>query len=346
MEKWKVENRKRRTVMKRGAFFFLLLYCSSVLFSTPLWASTGCGYPASLDSWTDKSTGDFLTVADVNQFRCGIEKLMTGPIRPNKGSASAPAYSFQGDTSTGFDSLAANTGSFMTAGVERIRFGSGGFTTGIWAATPVATQYGGLGLDLSATAQGNTLYFSAAGVVAALPPGTSGQMLKTLGAAANPAWADADIVLVKAADETVASSTALQNDDHLFYAAAANTSYQVMLRLLISSTSAVPDFKIDFALPASATIFWDPTADGVGGGGDASSGWGPVTVGTTPAALTLAGAARSFGTGNLTNGLLIFGVVRIAGTPGNIQLRWAQDTSNAAGVTLLKDSTMTVRRLQ
>ena len=45
--------------------------------------------------------------------------------------------------------------------------------TGTWQGTAVATQYGGTGQNFSATAQGNTLYFSAAGTVSALSPGTS-----------------------------------------------------------------------------------------------------------------------------------------------------------------------------
>ena len=50
------------------------------------------------------------------------------------------------------------------------------------------TKNGGTAVDFSATAQGNTLYFSAAGVISALAPGTSGQVLETQGAAANPIW--------------------------------------------------------------------------------------------------------------------------------------------------------------
>jgi hypothetical protein len=53
----------------------------------------------------------------------------------------------------------------------------------------LAVARGGNGADFSAAAQGVILYFSALGVLSALTPGTSGQFLKTLGAAANPAWA-------------------------------------------------------------------------------------------------------------------------------------------------------------
>jgi len=84
------------------------------------------------------------------------------------------------------------------------------FSAGVWNGTAVATQYGGTGQNFSGTAQGNTLYFSANGTMAALAPGTSGQFLKTQGAGANPTW---DTVTVPAAanqtEMEAASNTAV-----------------------------------------------------------------------------------------------------------------------------------------
>jgi len=64
-------------------------------------AASGCTYPGTLDSYVDKLAGDFLTIADVNNRSCAIEKLETGPLRPNDGSVSAPAYAFRSSASTG-----------------------------------------------------------------------------------------------------------------------------------------------------------------------------------------------------------------------------------------------------
>lgn len=64
----------------------------------------------------------------------------------------------------------------------------GTITTGNWNATAIATQYGGTGQDFSAIAQGAIPYFSATGTISTLTAGTSGQILKTQGASANPAW--------------------------------------------------------------------------------------------------------------------------------------------------------------
>ena len=52
----------------------------------------------------------------------------------------------------------------------------------------LATALGGTNADFSATVQGNIIYFSGAGVMSALGPGTVGQILRTGGASANPSW--------------------------------------------------------------------------------------------------------------------------------------------------------------
>lgn len=50
---------------------------------------------------------------------------------------------------------------------------------------------GGTGANLSASLQGSVPYFSATGVQSALGTGTSGQVLETQGASANPTWVNA-----------------------------------------------------------------------------------------------------------------------------------------------------------
>src|SRR3990167_8092297 len=47
----------------------------------------------------------------------------------------------------------------------------GTITTGNWNGTAISTTYGGTGQNFSGTAQGNVLYFSGAGTLAALAPG-------------------------------------------------------------------------------------------------------------------------------------------------------------------------------
>jgi hypothetical protein len=62
--------------------------------------------------------------------------------------------------------------------------------------TNVATPaHGGTGNDWSAVAQGNLPYFSGAGALSTLAPGTANSILQTNGAAANPSWTNAPTIL-------------------------------------------------------------------------------------------------------------------------------------------------------
>src|SRR3989338_8662605 len=84
------------------------------------------------------------------------------------------------------DVLSATT--LGTAVVSSSLTSVGTIATGVWNATTLGTAYGGTGQDFSGTAQGNILYFSAAGTLSALGVGTNGQVLQSGGAAANPSW--------------------------------------------------------------------------------------------------------------------------------------------------------------
>src|SRR5678815_2609533 len=106
--------------------FVTILSLSLALVAPRAFASTGCNFPGTLDSWTDKIAGDFLTIADVNQFRCAIEKIETGPLRPNDGSAAAPAYAFRTSATAGLFLSAANQIDLSTGGTARWRWNSSG----------------------------------------------------------------------------------------------------------------------------------------------------------------------------------------------------------------------------
>ena len=96
----------------------LILICAALIgLPEIVRASSGCAYPSSHDVWANKLAGDFLTVTDVNQFRCAIEKLESGPLRPNKGGV---PYGFLGDGDTGMDSATTDQIDFLTGGVSRL----------------------------------------------------------------------------------------------------------------------------------------------------------------------------------------------------------------------------------
>lgn len=66
--------------------------------------------------------------------------------------------------------------------------GNTGWTADSSLTLPLTVANGGTGADNSLIAQGYIPYMSATGVISWLAPGTSGYVLKTQGAAANPAW--------------------------------------------------------------------------------------------------------------------------------------------------------------
>jgi hypothetical protein len=120
---------------------------------------------------------------------------------------------------------------------------------GTWNGTAIATGYGGTGQDFSATAQGNTLYFSGAGALAALAPGTSGQFLQTAGAGANPGravnnsaagWTDAGTVvaLTTSTDNLSVGTTSADVTAVATIAATSTTATNLTLRTQIGQTGA------------------------------------------------------------------------------------------------------------
>jgi len=111
-------------MLKRSSFIGMI--AALCLIAPHTFASTGCNYPTTLDSWSDKIAGDFLTIADVNQFRCAIEKLEIGPLRPNDGTQAAPSYAFRGSASDGMYRPTTNALGFATNGSERIRIAANG----------------------------------------------------------------------------------------------------------------------------------------------------------------------------------------------------------------------------
>ena len=110
--------------MKKSSFIVVLIL--ALLVYSPVRAATGCNYPGSLDSFVDKIAGDFLTIANVNTISCAIEKLETGPLRPNDGSAAAPSYAFRTSATAGMFLSAANQIDFSTSSTARWRITSGG----------------------------------------------------------------------------------------------------------------------------------------------------------------------------------------------------------------------------
>jgi hypothetical protein len=127
----------------------------------------------------------------------------------------------------------------------------------------------------------------------------------------------------KTANETVTSSTALQNDNHLKLVLATSTTYIIDAVIFASSTSATPDLKIAVVPPSGSTMVLGYTG--------------------SPNAVLLTSGTASGGIAIPANDptwIHLTGTVTTSGTAGDLQLKWAQNTSDAAGTTVMKGSYM------
>ncbi len=130
-------------------------------------------------------------------------------------------------------------------------------------------------------------------------------------------------IVYKSADETVNGSDVMQDDDHLVLPVLANEVWAFRAVWLVSSGS-TPDFKYQFTYPSGATISWfdahwnDDRYDADVTNANTSGGKDVITL---------------------------TGTIFISSTPGNIQLQWAQNTSNASDTKVLKGSHIIAHRL-
>jgi hypothetical protein len=131
---------------------------------------------------------------------------------------------------------------------------------------------------------------------------------------------------VKAETETVNTSDTLQDDDTIQWTAQPNTIYWVEA-LLIITTGATPDFKMQWSVPSgTAYTGYFSNAGSTGGGVRENSA---TTIG---GALT---SARFY----------VRGEIVIAATGGDVALQWAQNTSDASDTDVEQNSWFEVRRI-
>ena len=135
-------------------------------------------------------------------------------------------------------------------------------------------------------------------------------------------------IVVKTADETVTSSTVLQNDDELFLPVEANQRYAVLVFLRLNGVEAA-DIKFAFSLPAGA-----------------SGGWAQWNSNNNdPLAELDITAAASFATTDVFNQITAMrGYILVGATAGNAQLQWAQLVSNVGATKVLAGSWLKLER--
>lgn len=133
--------------------------------------------------------------------------------------------------------------------------------------------------------------------------------------------------IIKKADESIQSTTTLQDDDELTVAISASTNYFVVVYLFLTSASNA-DLKYAFSVPSSPTDSMKIL----------SGDWSCITDQnalpiTTVQSITTTGSDVT---------VQVFGTLINGATAGNLVFQWAQTTSQASDTTVLRGSTMIV----
>lgn len=180
---------------------------------------------------------------------------------------------------------------------------------------------------LAAGAQGAVPYMGATSVPAWLAPGTSGQVLKSQGAAANPAWGStSQITTVRKTAETQVknNNTTLVTDDALVKAMLANEVW-AFLWVIYTTGPAAAGWKAVIDTPAS------PTNVFVVAHGAQDPNTHLMAVATTDAGALqnpFSGSELMAGGGASAGGLaLIFARIANGANAGNAALQWAQNNA-------------------
>lgn len=128
----------------------------------------------------------------------------------------------------------------------------------------------------------------------------------------------APYAVIKGADEPLTSSTSLQADNDLVLAVSASTSWLFECFLdYEGGTQGSSDIKWTWAVPAGATLRYTVTNITTGGSSDTGRCWTESSIPTA-------------GTSGATNlqGIRMAGTFLVAGTAGNLQLKWAQNSNS------------------
>lgn len=145
-------------------------------------------------------------------------------------------------------------------------------------------------------------------------------------AAGGGAWT----TIVKTADEVVVNNT-LQDDDTLQFATVANTQYAIRLRAWFDTT-ATADFKYRMTHTGTTTRVRRYIERAVAGGTSATTPTVAMENAFDAADVTLIGTGT---TGGFVREDII---LQVGASGGVLKLQWAQNTTDAAGTTVLEGS--------
>ncbi len=131
-------------------------------------------------------------------------------------------------------------------------------------------------------------------------------------------------IKMRSATQGVTSSSTVVNDNTLFVKAKANKNYSGYVLVRVQSHP-TPDFKYTFAaITGALTEIYVADISGV------------------PSAQIIFGTETSITTDDTTQDIIVFFVVSMGSTDGNIQFQWAQNTADGDESKVYKGSTMVV----
>lgn len=149
------------------------------------------------------------------------------------------------------------------------------------------------------------------------------------------------LIIRKTADESLTSSTALQDDNELFTAIGASEVWVAEWTLYVAGATSPGDFDPAINLPAGATMRWAAMGLAV----SATSGEFDVKINSsTTVNSAAAGTFGTIGTSPATM-VTIRATIVNSTNAGNIQLRWAQGSSSGTATTVLAGSILKAYRL-
>lgn len=133
--------------------------------------------------------------------------------------------------------------------------------------------------------------------------------------------------VVKPSDTARANTVTITADPHLTLAVAANTDYVLDGFVRYSATNPSGGIALGWTAPASATMDWSP---GMAVSYDTQ---GTPSIEQQSFTITSGAGGVGLGSGGASNPFIIvarpYGLLRVAGTAGNITMRWAQQTLHA-----------------
>jgi hypothetical protein len=138
----------------------------------------------------------------------------------------------------------------------------------------------------------------------------------------------------------IASNTTLASDDTLLWAVTANSVWAVTGHLLFSGANTAHDVKVGWSVPSGTTMTWGGTSQG-----NNVIGFGITPVANTPLALASESGTVSGGSLSGTFGFTVQGIVVVSSTTGNVNIQFAQNTSDAGNLTPLANSLLMLWRL-